>query len=69
MQKSNKIATIRDLTEVELGAVAGGMDCKTGLALASIYILAAKFQQAAGESAAAAASAGKANGLIDGAGN
>jgi hypothetical protein len=58
---------VSKLNDAELGAVAGGMDCKSAMFLATIHDLTATCLQAAGNYVGAAYFLGQAKGVMDGA--
>jgi len=62
----NMISELRELNDNELDLVAGGMDCKSSMAVAQVYILTAEALGALGNSAGSAAFSGRAQGVLEG---
>ena len=60
------MTNLNNLTDRELDQVCGGMDCKTAIAVASVYISVANVLLAADDSAGGAALSGRATGMIEG---
>jgi hypothetical protein len=58
---------MRELNDTNLEAVAGGMDCRTAIAISKIYISVGDILNSLGNSAGAAGFYGQANGVLQGA--
>ena len=57
---------IRELSINELDAVSGGMDCKTGMAVADTYMLAGEILSALGDHVGAGTMFGRGRGVLEG---
>ena len=60
------ISELLELNDAELETVAGGMDCKSAMAVAQVYIITADALGALGNSAGSAVFSGKAQGVLEG---
>ena len=59
-------AEIRQLNDTDLEAVAGGMDCRTAVAVSKIYISVGDILNSLGDSTGATNFYGQANGVLQG---
>lgn len=60
------ISERHELNDGELEAVVGGMDCKSAMAVAQVYIITAEALGAMGNSAGSAPFSGRAQGVLEG---